>query len=302
MFDTHKTAENAEYPDQDTKEIVEEMEKDKSKSEPEPAEEKPAEDEPKDEPEGEDKPEPKDEDEEKAKAEDDPDKEPDEDDDEDDDLLDEDGKPKEFVPLKKYMQVKHKLKEAKKAITTVKEVDDNPDLSETDRDKKLEAIATKWGTDPEFVKELAKTLDISPKLKEVLKEKTREVEIKHQDEEYENEFSKTVLPLIKSEYGEDVSQDVIKRIKNTHKKLSFSKALLNTPADLIYNGVKDFRDFGNKVTAEDAGNSRTKGGNTVKDFKGMSLEEATKTLSDEDFARWSDYKEQEEKDNRSNNN
>lgn len=288
MSDEHKTADTAEYPDEETKSILAEMESDKS------VEEKPDE-EPESEPEEEDdKSESKDDDEEKL--EDDTDtgtdneKEP-----------KEPKTPEETVPLSKYMSLKRQLNNLTKGEKReVQTLIDTPSLSNEEIEVQLEAIADKYGTDPNFVKDLKNTL-LSPKLLETLNLVQHQAVIKNQEEQYDNEFRTKVLPLIKEEYGEDVSKDVIKRIKTAHKQMSFSKDLLNTPADLIYSGVKSFRGYGDKATAESSGNRRTRGGDTVIDFKNMTMAEATKTLSDEDFEKWSNYQEELEKKNRSNN-
>jgi len=290
--DDKSVSDNTEYPDEATKEIVEEMKKDAPKTE--------SDEESKEESE-ESKEETKDEsvdettDEESTDDADDESTEDESDDDSDDDeVIDRSGK---TVPLAKHLKLKQKLKDALDSSNTSK--DDAPNLSDSDKEEKIQSIANKFGTDPEFIKEVGKLFDISPAVKKQLETINETAEQNHQETQYNKEFVDVVLPLIKEEYG-DLPQAELNKIKDEHKKLSFSSKYLSTPADVIYRGVPKFRDLSKTASVESTGNRRTKGGSTVKDFKNMTYADATKNLSDKDFDKFMEVQEKAERVARSN--
>lgn len=205
-----------------------------------------------------------------------------------------------MMPVKKHTDQVKKLKKEfdekiqglEKDLQTAKQQAGDKDIS-----KKLESLAEKYNTEPDFVKDLYEMLKSDSGIPSDLQKKIdyidQKAEQENQNQQFNDDFDKNVLSLIEEEYP-DATQSQIDGIKQKVHEHAFSKKYQHTPLELIYGGLKEFRDFfedsKSKKTAEKGG-KRTKG-TKVLDFENMTDAEAAK-LSDEDFDKYSEYKEKQ---------
>ncbi len=201
-----------------------------------------------------------------------------------------------MMPVKKHTDKINKLKadHEKEMENLRRELQNASQTGVKDVPKKLEALAEKYSADPEFVKELFDVIKtdspITPEVKRNLDYINKKAEQENQNEQFNSDFDNNVSSLIKEEYP-DATQSQIDGIKQKVREYAFDEKYKNTPLDLIYNGLKEFRNFledsTSKKPAESSG-KRTKA-TGILDFENMTDTEAAK-LSDEDFDKFSEYK------------
>jgi hypothetical protein len=192
-----------------------------------------------------------------------------------------------LMPLWKHnVAEKHWGKEKEELESKLQEalkVKDSPEKTE-----KIKEIAEKFGLDAEMVSEIvglsqsATPKDVLSRLEKL--EKTSETTTEQQqDVEFERDFSKNVLPLIKDEYPE-ASDKLVGRIKTLIESLAFTEELIGTPLSMIYKGSEQFRGVKGKKSAE----SSTGSGRIEKvGIEGVTPEDI-ENMSDAEFDKFSD--------------
>ena len=159
-------------------------------------------------------------------------------------------------------------------------------------DKELDSLATESGIGKDVLKKLvelpkkvtekilAKELErIRTEAADSLKplhQLTQEAEIKKEETEFNSDFDKVVVPLIKNEYGDNVSPETIEEIREKMKNKAYDPANAETPYPVIYKGFDDFRGLSSpsKKSGEDSRPGGERGGEGELD---------TSKLSDEDI-------------------
>lgn len=227
---------------------------------------------------------------------------------EDEDDLDDKGKKKDdleddeededkdipMMPVTKHTSIKKKLDEKIQGLEHDLQIAQQQ-AGEKDVSKKLESLAEKYNTEPDFVKDLYGLVKSDSAIPQDLQKKIdyidQRAEHENQTEQFNNDFETNVRVLIKEEYP-DATQSQIEGIKQKVHDHAFTEKYQHTPLDLIYRGLSEFREFfedsKSKKTAESSG-KRTKS-TKVLDFETMTDAEAAK-LSDDDFDKYSEYKE-----------
>ena len=79
-----------------------------------------------------------------------------------------------------------------------------------------------------------------------------------------------------AEYGKDVSDDDLAKLKSRLKKMAFTEEYAGTPLDLIYKGLDTFRPIEKKKSAESSRGGEARDDDTVIDFENVSTEQIDK--------------------------
>ena len=193
------------------------------------------------------------------------------------------------------------------STTTSKGGEESPEAKAA-REAKIKALAEKHGYDEEFVREVLElATENGGKLPASVEEGLRkahmvstERELETEEANYSADFDRSILPLIKAEYGDDVPPNVIADIKEDLKGLAYSEEYGKVPYSVIYKGQDQFRGLipGKKKAAE--GSRGGTGEGSVGDLEKPDLtqplsDDVIKTLSDTDFETYSKNMEQREK-------
>lgn len=154
-----------------------------------------------------------------------------------------------------------------------------------------ELAAANSGKIPKDVEERLSKIDT------LTAEREKEVE----DAKFTSDFSRLIVPLIKKEYGDDVSQDVIQKIQNDLKSVAYTPEYSKVPYSEIYRGKDNFRGI---IPPPKRGAEPTRGGYAgaksasgeapVKPYEEYTDDEVSK-LQGEDFDKYCDYMEKFEK-------
>ncbi len=115
--------------------------------------------------------------------------------------------------------------------------------------KKLEALAEKHGISVDLAKDLidlaAQNAGVIPPevVKQLadVKQFREEQAIATESAAFSADFDKTIIPLIKAEYGNDVSPDVIEQVREALKGLAYTPDFSKVPYDVLYKGNDQFR-------------------------------------------------------------
>lgn len=278
---TKKEVDLGGYPDEESKQIAEEMtaekaEKEKEKGEPETPPEKPE----KEEPEKPEKP---------AKS----DKEEADDEDEEEDEPEpekKEGRIPKTMLLHEHMHEKkgwQKREEALKAeIEQLKLDKEKQTKPETASD--IKAIAEEFGFEPAMIEKLVNVIGAKTKLPDEIKEKLEafEAEKKEQVQEqlFTKHFSKEVSPMLTKDGIDEKGADKVKKFIH---ELAFTEKYANTDLDEIYiiakqkGMIENLGVFKGRKTAEGGRGGTGAGG-------GASEKEDWRDKSDKDFEEWSD--------------
>ncbi len=206
---------------------------------------------------------------------------------------------------------------AKKAPTEKKESDgdiEEPASKLTIDSKKIEAFAEKQGISAELAKGLLELAaenagqlppEIAQDLKDV-KAFRNEQAIATEAAAFSADFDKSIVPLIKAEYGDDVSPDVIEGFREKLKELAYTPDFAKVPYDVLYKGNDQFRGVipPKKKAAEGGRGGHTqeadaaKGGEGDLDLKEPLSDDQIRSLSDKDFDTYEKNMEQRERDSR----
>lgn len=117
---------------------------------------------------------------------------------------------------------------------------------------RIREVADKRNLDPETVKDLVELgMEFGGKLPAEVEQKLKAVdewkatqEVQAEESAFNASFDKTIVPLIKAEYGEGVAADTIEKIREEMKGKAYSEEFKATPYSVIYKGIDDFRKFG----------------------------------------------------------
>lgn len=163
--------------------------------------------------------------------------------------------------------------------------------------KEIQAIAEEVGVEVKTVEKLLalanknggkipqEVMDKLEKVDKLSAEREAEVETI----QYNADFDRLITPLIKAEYGDDVSPDVIADIRNTLKGLAYSDDFAKVAYATLYRGEEQFR---NLVPPKAKGAEGSRGGTVAADEARKAATPAgldlTKPLSDEQIKQLSD--------------
>lgn len=133
----------------------------------------------------------------------------------------------------------------------------NPEGDETEEapkaapdSSKVKEIAEKHNIPEELAKDLIEAAvsqtgpGITPELQERLDavdELRNKSELEAEYVQYNADFESSIVPLIKEEYGEDVSPGTISEIREQLKELAYSTEYAKVPYEVIYKGRAEFR-------------------------------------------------------------
>ena len=192
-----------------------------------------------------------------------------------------------LMPLWKYNVAEKKWNkergELEGKLQEALKIKDTPEKTE-----KIKEIAEKYGMDEAMINELVGLVQpIIPKaiMDDIaqLKKASETTTEQQQELEFDRDFNKSVLPLIKEEYPE-ASEKLVSRIKSLVDKLAFTNELIGTPLSMIYKGSEQFRGVKGKKSAE----SSTGSGRIEKvNIEGVTPEDI-EDMSDAEFDKFSD--------------
>ena len=203
----------------------------------------------------------------------------------------------EIENLKKGNPLKDEKKPDEKAILTPAEVT-------AEVEKELDLISQETGIGKDALKKLvnlpAKVTEkmIADALANVRTETAdklkpfnqlqEENEIKREELEFESDFNKIVVPLIKSEYGDGVSPETLEEIKEKMKAKAYEPANAETPYQVIYKGFDEFRGLASPKTktGEDSRPGAERGGEAELDLNNLSDEDVA-NMGREEFEKLS---------------
>lgn len=210
---------------------------------------------------------------------------------------------------KTIAELNRKLEEAQKGKDTSKATKS----SETDvilntDGKSLEEEAQEYAEQEGISLRLAKDLITAKRLAEISHTKTGDIDfykdsIRKQQEEdanareeqlFERDFEKDIVPLIKKEYGDDVPASTIKQIKDDIKAKAYTEEFAKVPYTMIYKGDDGFRSLvpTPKKPVEGArtvaiSEKKVDSQDTGKDLSQPLSDEEVKNLSDAEFDTYS---------------
>ena len=192
-----------------------------------------------------------------------------------------------LMPLWKHNVAEKKWNKAREdlegKLQEALKIKDTPEKTE-----KIKEIAEKYGMDEAMINELVGLVQpIIPKaiMDDIaqLKKASETTTEQQQEVEFDRDFNKSVLPLIKEEYPE-ASEKLVSRIKSLVDKLAFTNELIGTPLSMIYKGSEQFRGVKGKKSAE----SSTGSGRIEKvNIEGVTPEDI-ENMSDAEFDKFSD--------------
>ncbi len=170
---------------------------------------------------------------------------------------------------KREKELKDELDAARKGAV------DNPpkpkeDQPDADLRKQTDKIAEKYGTDPDEEYERAViargTQPTAPKV-EIPKEITEGIEeinkykqekqLEAEEAHFKGDFDSKILPLIKAEYGDDVPQATVEKIRDAVKDKAYSDTYEKVPLTTIYKGEDEFRSL---IPEKQRGSEKSRGG------------------------------------------
>lgn len=175
---------------------------------------------------------------------------------------------------KKEAELNQRIIDAAKGSAKDKEeVKDKDSHSNVDTQlrKKTDEIANKYGVDPdeEYERALAYRDSLKPEnpKMEIPKEITEgldkinkyehEKQVEAEEAHFNSDFTNKILPLIKTEYGNDVPASTIEDLKEKVKAKAYSEDYAKVPLTTIYRGEEEFRDV---IPKKQAGSEKSRGG------------------------------------------
>ena len=214
-----------------------------------------------------------------------------------------------FVPGWKYMQQKKKVEDAAEReqglAAKIKEQEDEINKLKTkapetpqpsqDDDADVRELINE-GIDEQSAKVVAKfvrskTTLLEQKIKEVDEIKQK---LSNQDQQsaFNTTFEQDIMPLVKAEYP-DASEATLSRIKTSLHGLRETEQFRNTPLDVIYRGIEDFRALAPKGRRS-AEPSRMGGGRAEHHDLDNVTDEEYARMSPENRAKFVDYQRKKE--------
>ena len=115
-----------------------------------------------------------------------------------------------------------------------------------------------------------------------------EQRVKEERNEFGNDFRKSIVPLVKTEYP-DISDEKLSEIEEELHTLAYTEEFAKVPLSVIYKGNDDFRGLvqPKKVTAEEGKQFTGQGGKVV-NFENATEEDVNKMDSKtfEQYSNW----------------
>jgi hypothetical protein len=148
-----------------------------------------------------------------------------------------------------------------------------------------------------FVNEKTKLpADVLEKLKTVDELKSQ-AEVAVEEANFNKDFDKDILPLIKAEYGDDIPVEKITEIKEKLKAIAYTPEYQKISYDEIYFGKKDFRGLHtpSKRSAEGSGSGASDLTKSTESFDKELSEEEYNALSPEDQQKYEDTMAKQER-------
>lgn len=200
-----------------------------------------------------------------------------------------------------------KLNEEIEALKSGKSPESKEEVSTEDRatlEAEINKIAEKHKLDATLVRELAEIgMKFGGKLPADLQEKLQHLdkireqsEIQAEELAFNNAFDKTVMPLIKAEYG-DLPKDTVEAIRELMMKKAYSDEYAKTPFEVIYKGLDDFRNYKrmpNNSAENSDGVNRNGADEGTDEFENITEEDIDK-MDSKTFDRYTVYQEKKER-------
>ncbi len=149
--------------------------------------------------------------------------------------------------------------------------------------EEVESLINDKSKTPQDVLEKLKDVDA---LKEEIKKGKIEIEIANEEKNFNSDFDKIILPMIKAEYGETIPAEKISEIKAKLKEIAYTEQYAKVPYNEIYHGKGDFR---NLYTAP---KRSAEGGRTSIDL-GSGKKVFSEDLTDEEFNKLTPEEQEE---------
>jgi len=168
----------------------------------------------------------------------------------------------------------------------------DPDSEKTpELDATLDEIAKKHDLPVDFIKDLAKVLAPKAAKTEMPAEVTKLLEeqrVKEERHHFDDDFRKTILPLVKAEYP-DISDEKLAEVQEDLHNLAYTTKHGENSLAFIYKGDDDFRGLvqPKKVTAEE-GKQFTGSGGKVVNFESATDEDIA-AMDLKTFAQYSNW-------------
>lgn len=198
-----------------------------------------------------------------------------------------------------------KIEELSKGAT---KTEDGAVVPSEDLDKEVDALAEELNLDSKVVKRIvdlaSKRGGVPPELLQKLDEveRFRQAEaIKTEAIQFNQDFDKIVLPLIKAEYGDDVSADIIEGIRDKTREIAYTPEYSKVPYSTIYKGDDQFREV---ISEKKKGAEGSRGGHTQEasavdgeqiDLASPQADDVIKKMSDAQFDQYEKNMEKFEK-------
>lgn len=186
---------------------------------------------------------------------------------------------------KQTNDLKSQLEQVSKGAIKTGE-DKKPD-EKNDLDKEIEDIADEYGIDPKFAKSIvAIAMKRGGSIPQEFMEKMKQVDQINEQEAIRTElnsfnadFDKSIVPLIKAEYGDTVAPEIVERIRDDFKAKAYSPEYAKVPYTTIYKGEDQFRGV---IPPIKKGAEPARGGSSAAaDLSGEEPVDLTKPLSDD---------------------
>lgn len=188
---------------------------------------------------------------------------------------------------KREKDLQDQIEVAKRGTAEKKENGDSekkPDSSTPVDQKKIDALVEKHGITAELAIDLYHIAaenagklppEIAQQLKDVGEFRNQQA-IATEAAAFSADFDKAIVPLIKAEYGDDVSPDVIAGIRENLKGLAYTPDFAKVPYDVLYKGNDQFRGM---VAPKKKGAEGARGGHQQSVDAGKSGEDGELDLS-----------------------
>ncbi len=200
-------------------------------------------------------------------------------------------------------QLAKELEDLKKGAATSKAtVDRTPEANpeESDLENEAKEYAEQEGISLRLAKDILMTKQIATKavttsngvetFTQAVKEQQERDAIEREEQLFNQDFNKEIIPLIQKEYGPDVPQSVIDEIRDGVKAKAYTEEFVKVPYSMIYKGDDKFRSLvpSPKKPVEGPRNvpiseKKVDGQGSAKDLTRELSEEELSTLSGEEF-------------------
>jgi len=196
---------------------------------------------------------------------------------------------------KENSALKKQIEEAAKGSSTGADAgNDGAKKTDEELEKEINDIAEQQGVDPKVIKA---AVDIAVKRAGVLppgvmqelehvRKYREQQDVQAEEVLFSADFERQITPLIKAEYGESASQEVIDGIKEKMKSLAYSPEFANVTYTMLYKGSDQFRGI---VPTPKRGAESSRGGTITQATTSTEDDiDLTKPLADDVIGKLSD--------------